>query len=231
MSRTFTEIITLMQRGAGRFVDEDKILQFRREAEVLEMLDGPKKSKLAARRVEDAPAVRGSNIVVVVPARRRLPDNDGSVAYNVAMHMPSRGDTLVLCIGSDACDPFWFGLKAYVEWLRHMDAKMVLDPNSRMNVHQRREQLAENDRTYGELVAHAIDEELGRVLSKNAPRRRISTMPNDAKTVIKLTEVATTAIEERFGEPASQAELITRHSLLNRAVSAAAHGALALKVA
>jgi hypothetical protein len=231
MSRTFTEIITLMQRGAGRFVDEDKLLRFKHEAEIVEMFDGPSKSRPKGRRPEDAPAVRGANIVVIVPARRRLPDNDGSVAYNVALSLPSRGDTLVLCIGSDECDPFWFGLKTYVEWLRHMDAKQVLDPHNGMSLRARRRQLASNDLAYGELVAQALDEELGRVLSKHAPRRVFGSEPNDPKTVIRLSELAYAASEERFPEPASTAEMITRRDLIARAVSSAAHGALALKVA
>jgi hypothetical protein len=231
MSRSFTEIITLMQRGAGRFADDGYLRRLMRDAEVIELVDSPARKKPLTRRVRGAP-FGGSDVVVILPPNRGLPDRDGTLAYNVAMTFPTRGETLVLCLGSESSDPYWFGLKAYVEWVRHLHVKEALDTSRSIPRRARAEKMVETNLLCGELVAKALDDELNRALSKLAPRQppRYSKR-NDRELVIRLTDVAHAEVERRFPKAASDVEEAIREHLISTAVCFAARGALGLKVA
>lgn len=230
MTRTFTEILTLMQRGAGRFADESHLKRLVVGAEVIELLDGPARKKPRSRRLRETDTGHG-DVVVILPAHRGLPDNDGTLAYNLTMPMHSRGPTLILVCCSDPGDPFWFGLKAYMEWVRHVGIKDVLARRQFATRVECDKRLRECSNFCGELVAQALDEELGRTLSKHAPRRIGPGPRDDRETVLKLDEIVRAEVATRFPEPASPAEEITREHLISMAVCFAARGALAMKVA
>ncbi|MEI7512417.1 MAG: hypothetical protein WCK01_03085 [Candidatus Uhrbacteria bacterium] len=211
MLRTFQEIEQLMIRAAGGFLSDETRDAFRNEATLFEMTASA--SNPIARLLRIAPSEDVHRLVLVLPPRRRFPNHDGSLAYNVSVRLPNFGPAFALCIGSDPCDPFWFGLKVAAEWSRHMRQDMV------------QEELA-----YGKLVALALDEELDRVLTRNSPRRFSKGRHDDLDTVFRLTDIVYGEVSKRYAHPSSLSEEVTRTHLIAVAVSAASRGALSIKV-
>ncbi|HVM90297.1 MAG TPA: hypothetical protein VMU11_00155 [Verrucomicrobiae bacterium] len=207
MPRSFDEIYILMKQGAGCLVRQEVLDAFTRRAVLLEHDRASNVGRVVRASRDESP-----RIVFLRTVEDAANGVDGSVVCNTIMRFPKFGKQLVLSIGPESCHPFWFGLKAYAEWLRHRE---YAEGRGR-----------EAHRLYGEFIARAVDFRFDRALSRLAPRR--ATGPVGRETVFALEERLLEEVRGQFPDAASDAETVTRRHLTDVAIHFAARGALGL---